>query len=54
MQFIDKMGEGGGGSVYPLLHSVPHEAQHRVVFKGLKKKINYNLISSIDHFQGNK
>ena len=36
MQFIDKMGEGGGGSVYPLLHSVPHEAQHRVVFKGLK------------------
>ena len=36
MQFIDKMGEGeGGGSVYPLLHSVPHEAQHRVVFKGL-------------------
>ena len=27
MQFIDKMGEGGGGSVYPLLHSVPHEAQ---------------------------
>lgn len=61
MQFIDKMGEGGGGQC--IRCCIPFRMKHNIelfsrvcgaVILTFIEKINHNLFSSIYHFLGNK